>query len=243
MCEKFVPGLHEFTFSLTSRAPARVLVCVPHDGARELDFDPFLAARLRGGPTTNAMGTWPIARDIAIAAGANAVRGLLPRRFIDYDAPTANAFESPQLAKSYEHYHGLLFERVRQMTQAFGPEGVLVINVRALARQPAYAGRADGYDLILSSGNRATIRAGSEPDRALEAHLSARSYNVFSADNSRHTKLFDRLSPDFTCAQLSREFGVSAFTLEIARRFRTRDAAVAGTRLSSDIAAFIATLT
>lgn len=240
MRDLFAVGVDQYVQTMTARQPSRVLVTVPHDGVGgEALFGPFVPKR-RSGCSARDFGVWPIVRDVIAEAPANVVRGLLPRCYVDYNRDAAEAYESPQFAVSHAQYHGAIFAQVQQMVRWFGVEGLLVLDVHGFSDQPSYAPR-DGYDIVLGTGNRSTILRG-EPDRALAAHLRAHGYEVFLPDvavqNPRpgHS---DYLNGGHTVHLAAREFGINAIQIEIARRFRGRDSAAIGTKLSADLAAFV----
>lgn len=189
------------------------------------------------------IGTWPISRDIATLFPANVVRGLVPRTHLDYNRPAALAFEQQQFAASYSAYHGMVFQHLWQMARAVGPENLLVLDVHSFPNEPYGISRANEFDLILGTKYRATVPHG-EPDRAFAAFMQARGYAVHLPDeesahgNGRQRELFDG---GFTVRDIASRHHVNALQIEIrAAKFCTRNSAVAGTRLSADIAAFLA---
>lgn len=236
MCKDFAVGIDNYVHTLTARQLSPVLLTIPHDGVYGLELEPFLPRRTQGFSLPDAH-VWPIVRDAIVACPANVVRGLLSRWFVDYNRAPENAYESTQLAVPYQCYHGAIHRQLREMQQRFAREGLLLIDVHGFAVQPAYAPR-DGYDLILGTGNRTTIPYGA-PDQALATFLAARGYTVFLPNTETHTKLYDKLNGGFTVRTVARELGINSIQIEIARRFRTRDAAVVGTRLSADLAEFL----
>lgn len=239
MRDLFAVGVDQYVQTLTARAPSRILVTVSHDGTGEALFGPFVPKR-RTGCSARDCGVWPIVRDVIVEQPVNVVRGLLPRCYVDYNRGAADAYESPQFAVSHAQYHGAIFVQMRQMQQWFDTKDLLALDVHGFSNQPPYAPR-DGYDIVLGTGNCSTIVHG-EPDRALAAHLQARGYEVFLPEaeiqNPRpgHT---DYLSGGYTVRRIASEFGVSSIQIEIAQRFRRRDSAAIGTKLSADLAAFL----
>jgi len=240
MCERFAVNTDQYVETLTARSPSRVLVTVPHDGAGgEALFGPFVPVR-RTGCNARDIGVWPIVRDMIVDEPANVVRGLLPRCYVDYNRTACEAYEASQFAISYAQYHGAIFAQARQMQQWFGTGELLVLDIHGFSNQPAYAPRS-GYDIVLGTGNCSTILHG-EPDRELAEHLRACGYEVFlpeaETQNPRSGQI-DYLNGGFTVRQVAGEFKISAIQIEIARRFRGRAAAAVGTKLSTDLAAFL----
>ncbi len=239
MRDLFAVGVDQYVQTMTARQPSRALLTVPHDGAGEALFGPFVPMR-RTGCSARDCGVWPIVRDVIVEQSVNVVRGLLPRCYVDYNRDAAEAYEMPQFAASHAQYHGTIFAQVRQMQQWFDTKELLVLDVHGFSNQPSYAPRG-GYDIVLGTGNRRAVVHG-EPDRALAEHLRACGYEVFlpeiTVQNPRPGHI-DYLNGGYTVRRIAREFGVSAIQIEIARRFRRRDAAAVGTKLSADLAAFL----
>ncbi len=240
MRDLFAVGVDQYVQTMTSRRPSRALLTVPHDGVSgEALFGSFVPMR-RTGCLVRDCGVWPIVRDIIVGQPVNVVRGLLPRCYVDYNRNAAEAYEMPQFAVTHAQYHGAIFTQVRQMGQLFEPKDLLVLDVHGFSNQPPYAPR-DGYDIVLGTGNRSTIVHG-EPDRALAVHLRACGYEVFLPDimaQNPHSGRIDYLNGGYTVRHVARELGVNSVQIEIARRFRRRDAAAIGTQLSADLAAFL----
>jgi len=239
MLNSFAVNVDQYVKTLTACAPSRALVTVPHDGVGEALFDPFVPKR-HNGCIVRDCGVWPIVRDMIAEAPVNVVRGLLPRWYVDYNRDAAEAFESPHFAASHAQYHGAIFAQVKQVLRWFGAQELVAFDVHGFSNQPPYAPRS-GYDIVLGTGNRSTILHGN-PDRALAEHLRACGYEVFlpevAVQNPRAGHI-DYLNGGYTVHRIAREFGVNAIQIEIARRFRRRDAAAIGTRLSADLAAFL----
>lgn len=236
MCKDFAAGIDNYTQTLTARKSSRVLLTVPHDGVCGLELEPFVPCRT-GGNINHDMGVWPIVRDILGAHPANVVRGLLSRRYVDYNRAPEDAYETPQMAAPYDRYHGSIYVQLRQMLQCFAASDLLLIDAHGFRNQPSYAPN-EGFDLILGTGNRTTIHH-DEPDRALAAFLMMRGYKVFLPETNTCRGRYDNLNGGFTVRTVARELRINSVQIEIARRFRVRDAAVVGTRLSADIAAFL----
>lgn len=240
MRDLFAVGVDQYVQTMMSRVPSRTLVTVPHDGVGGSElFGPFVPKR-RTGCGARDCGVWPIVRDVIVEAPVNVVRGLLPRCYIDYNRETGEAYEMPQFAASHAQYHGAIFVHVRQMQQWFDTKELLVLDVHGFSNQPVYAPR-DGYDIVLGTGNRSTI-VRDEPDRLLAAHLSTCGYEVFLPEagiqNPRRGEI-DCLNGGYTVRHVASNLGVNAIQIEIARRFRGHDSAAIGTKLSTDLAAFL----
>ncbi len=236
MCKDFAVGVDNYVQTLAARSPSRVLITVPHDGVHGLELEPFVPRRING-TVLHDGAVWPIVRDAIGAYPVNVVRGLMSRRFLDYNRAPEDAFELPQFEALYQKYHGAIYVHLQQMLRHSAQEELLLLDVHGFSNQPPYAPR-DGYDLILGTGNRETILHGA-PDEAFAEFFRQRGYSVFLPKTQAQTAQDDWLNGNFTVRTVARELGVNAIQVEIARRFRVRDAAVIGTRLSADLAAFL----
>jgi N-formylglutamate amidohydrolase len=180
---------------------------------------------------------WPIVRDVLSVYEANVVRGLMPRKFVDYNRPEWEAFELQQFRSTHEAYHGRIFRELRQMQLHHGLDAFLLLDIHGFGVQPPYAPR-EGYDLILGTGNRTTIAHG-DVDQELAHFLEACGYNVFLPSHEIEHPPHERMNGGFTVRSFAREFKVNAIQLEIAPRFRKRDSAMLGTKLSQDLGEFL----
>lgn len=236
MSHDYAVSISNYVQVLESRKPSKVLITVPHDGLYGFELEPFLSPR-KNGMTLHDRGVWPIVRDMLSVCGANAIRGLMSRHYLDYNRSEVNAFESPQFQLSYQAYHGRIFHELRQMQNRFGSEELLLIDLHGFGTQPSCAPR-DGFDLVFGTGNRSTIPYG-EPDREFAEFLEARGYTVFLPTNQAQRQPHDPLNGGFTVRSFARELGVNAIQIEIAPRFRQHNSAMLGTRLSNDLATFL----
>lgn len=236
MSHDYAVSICDYVQVLEARKPSRVLITIPHDGLRGFELDLFLSKRKKG-TTLSDIGVWPIVRDILPIHGANVIRGLLPRGYVDYNREEVDALESPQFQVSYQSYHGRIFHALRQMQHRFGTESILLLDMHGFGLQSLHAPR-DAYDVIFGTGNRSTITHG-EPDRELARFLEERGYTVFLPEREVQRLPYDPLNGGFTVRSFAKQLGVNAIQLEIAQRFRHRNAAMLGTKLSQDIAAFL----
>ncbi|MCX6714458.1 MAG: N-formylglutamate amidohydrolase [Candidatus Uhrbacteria bacterium] len=237
MSLEYSVSISDYVQVLESRKPSKVLITVPHDGLYGFELEPFLSPR-KNGATLHDRGVWPIVRDMLGVCGANVIRGLMSRHYLDYNRNETDAFESPQFQSSYQAYHGRIFHELRQMQNRFGSEELLFLDLHGFGTQPSRAPR-DGFDLVFGTGNRSTIPHG-EPDQELARFLETRGYTVFLPTEQVQRQPFDPLNGGFTVRAYARELGVNAIQIEIAPRFRHRNSAMLGTRLSNDLATFLA---
>lgn len=115
-------------------------------------------------------------------------------------------------------------------------ENCLLIDLHGFGQQPPYA-PPDGYDLILGTSNRATIKFGN-PDRELAGFLERSGYRVFLPREKPISQEPDKFNGGFTTYHYSDEFGINAIQIEIARRFRTKDNREEGQKLALNLAKF-----
>lgn len=236
MLNSHAVSIGDYVQVLEARKPSKVLITIPHDGLRGFELDSFLSKRKKG-TTLSDIGVWPIVRDMLPVHEANVIRGLLSRSYVDYNRDAEDAFESQQFQLSYQSYHGRIFHTLRQMQNRFGTESILLLDVHGFGSQPSSAPR-DGFDVILGTGNRSTIAHG-EPDRELARFLEACGYSVFLPMEHVQRPPYDPLNGGFTVRSFARQLGVNAIQIEIAPRFRHRNSALLGTKLSHDLGTFL----
>lgn len=237
-----------FVFTVEPERPARVVLSVPHDGLRASDVE-SLFVRRADGVTKRDLHVWPLVKDIFLTAPAAAVRGLMPRDVIDYNrawpepvayyrgAEPQIAFDDPGVAGSYEAYHAHIARLLAAGAEAHGRSGVLLLDMHGFSRQPPYA-PAEGFDVILGTGNRRTMRCG-EPDRRLARHLETRGYRVFLPGAEGVSAQEDLYAAEHTTRHHAATLGVNAIQVEIHHRYRCREGGERGQRLARDIAEFV----
>ncbi|HSR88836.1 MAG TPA: N-formylglutamate amidohydrolase [Candidatus Udaeobacter sp.] len=223
-----------------------VIMTVPHDrGFSHFDLLGFLEPR-KDGVKGRDKHVWPIAKDIMSKFGINAVRGLFPRHFIDYNRSpqginyyplsqkkAQTAFDDESLQPIYDVYHEAVADLIMKSILKYGKERCLLIDLHGFTTQPPYG----DYDLIFGTGNRVTIN-NSSIDQLLADFFSARGYKVFLPLPASMGPLEDWYSADFTTRHYAQRFGIDAIQIEVAKRFRTEEGVDAGRRLSVDFAEF-----
>lgn len=236
-----------FVQTLTPSTPSPIILSVPHDGLRKEDFEGIYAPR-KIGHHIRDVSTWLVAKDILLHHPCSAVRGLMPRKFIDYNRswPEAinyypltqsevhTAIDDPRLEKYYRNYHAQIDERVADGSRFFEKDKILLLDIHGFSKQPPYA-PPGGFDLIFGTGNRQTILH-NNADIALYDEMRARGYNIFLPKAVSVGPLEDHYSTDYTTRHHSQHHQINAIQIEIAIRFRTKDSAEAGRKLSTDIA-------
>lgn len=235
----------KFTWVFESAKGSPVIITVPHDrGFYPHEVSGFFKPREKGVKGRDAH-VWPIVRDILLEVRVNAVRGLFPRRFIDYNRSieginycpfsqkeTETAFDDVGLGHIYDYYHRVIAELLEKAIQTYGKEKCLLVDFHGFTKQPSYG----EYDLILGTGNRITVR--SHADQALADFFSARGYKIFLPGEGKIGPQEDTYSADFTTRHYAKTFGIDAIQIEVAKRFRVFKGKEIGQKLSADMAEF-----
>jgi len=239
----------KFTWIFEVKAGSPIVIAVPHDpGLSSHDLLGFLNPRKKGVKGRDGY-VWPIAKDILLGAKINAVRGLFPRDFIDYnrsleginyyplsqnEAQTA-LDDMAGLQCFYDYYHQAIARLLIKAIRIYGKKSCLLIDLHGFAKQPSHG----EYDLIFGTGNRITVN--SNIDQAMAAFFSDRGYRVFLPAEEAIGPLEDIYSADFTTRHYAEKFGIDAIQIEIAKKFRTREGEEIGKKLSTDLAKFLKT--
>ncbi|MFA6536566.1 MAG: N-formylglutamate amidohydrolase [Candidatus Paceibacterota bacterium] len=226
-----------------------VIISIPHDGLPFQTLSGFFEPR-KIGYRGRDLNVWPVAKDILLSARVNAVWGQMPRALVDYNRAwpvginyypltqkeVHTALDDERLLKAYQEYHAAIDRFLISATEKFGRTKVLLVDLHGFNKQPPYAPKG-GFDLILGTGNRASIHHGNI-DEKLAKHLTDRGYQVFLPQDKHLGPEEDYFSADFTTRHHSEKHGVSVIQVEINSRFRMRDARALGQKLSLDLAEF-----
>lgn len=227
-----------------------VTISVPHDGLITADLDGFFEKR-KIGYHGRDLHVWPIAKDILQRYPATAIRGLIPRAFVDYNRawpeginyyPLAQkevhtAFDDARLVSAYRYYHSSLEQFLESSVKVFTKQEVLLIDLHGFAKQPPYAPK-NGFDLILGTGNRITVPNG-YVDQNFEGFMRKKGYKVFLPTTLNVGPVEDYYSADFITRHYSEKFNINVLQIEIASRFRKKEGKELGQKLSADIAEFL----
>lgn len=179
----------------------------------------------------------------------NAVRGLWPRGFIDYNRawpvginyyadPNRKpqiAVEDENLAIFYEFYHTRIDNIITHVINKFCVSSCLLLDFHGFTAQPPYG----EFDLILGTGNRKTIFF-NDIDVLLYEFFSQKGYKVFLPREESQGRLEDEYAADFTTRHYAEKFGINAIQVEIHSKFRNREGEESGKKLSKDFAGFFA---
>lgn len=233
-----------------TKKPCPVIISVPHDGFPYRALSGMFEPR-KIGYHGRDLNVWPIAKDVLIAANVNAIRGLLPRTLVDYNRAWPNAInyypltqkevhtalDDERLALPYHQYHSTIDKLVERSNREIGKDKTLLIDLHGFAKQPPYAPEG-GFDLVLGTGNRASIPHGNI-DREFAEYMTKKGYKVFLPKDSSVGQIEDYYSADFTTRHHSEKHDINAIQIEIASRFRQKDSRELGKRLAKDIADFL----
>lgn len=230
-----------------STRPSRAIITLPHDGLPKRDFEGLYTPREKG-VLEKDMRVWPLVRDIFLECPVTVIRGLVSRKFLDYNRsfpegisydhyPPETAMDDGRLLFSYEFYHQSISQAIEEAIAAHEIPNVLLIDFHGFTEQPPYAPE-EGYDLILGTGNQVTIHHG-EPDRRLAAFMSERGYKVFLPDPQDTGEVERWYSADFTTRHYAEKYGVNVIQVEVSDEYRQKDSQTIGKKLSSDIAEFL----
>lgn len=235
-----------------TRELSPVLVSIPHDGLGFQAFSGFFEPR-KIGYRGRDVNVWPVAKDILVSVCVNAVRGLMPRTLIDYNRAwpvginyyphtqkdVHTALDDVRLVQLYQQYHVTIDEILNRIVDKFGREDALLLDLHGFSKQPPYAPEG-GYDLILGTGNRLSVLYGNI-DVKLAEYMTNLGYKVFLPKEMSLGPEEDYYSADFTTRHHSEKHRINAIQIEIASRFRNKDAHELGQKLSKDFAEFIKT--
>lgn len=236
-----------FVHTLTPSTPSPIILSVPHDGLRKEDFEGIYVPR-KIGHHIRDVSTWLVAKDILLHHPCSAVRGLMPRMFVDYNRswPEAvnycpltksevhTAIDDPRLEGPYKHYHAQISQCIADGINVFGKEQVLLLDIHGFSVQPPHA-PPGGYDLIFGTGNRQTVPH-HDIDIALCNALTKRGYKIFLPGDTTIGPIEDEYSADYTTRHHSARNKINVIQIEIARHLRLKEFGNARIKLSIDLA-------
>ncbi len=227
-----------------------VIISVPHDGLITADLEGFFEKR-KIGYRGRDLHVWPVAKDILQKYGVSAIRGLMPRAFVDYNRAWPNpinyypltqkevhtALDDNRLVMAYEYYHNSLASLIGTSISNFDRDKVLLLDLHGFAKQPPYAPEG-GFDLILGTGNRITIPYG-DVDIKFAEFMTGLGYKVFLPKSCMLGPVEDYYSADFTTRHYSEKFNVNVLQIEVAYRFRRKEGFEIGQKLSLAFSDFL----
>lgn len=234
-----------------SRKNSPVIISVPHDGLITGDLEGFFEKR-KIGHHGRDLYVWPMTKDILQIYPASAIRGLMPRAFVDYNRAypipinyypltqkeVHTALDDERLLLIYDYYHSSLGSLIESAMKDFG-KAILLIDLHGFSKQPSYAPQG-GFDLILGTGNRITVPH-CDIDKKFSEFMINLGYKIFLPQSVTIGPVEDYYSADFITRHYSEKFNINVLQIEIASRFRNREGKELGRKLSSDIGSFLRT--
>lgn len=239
----------QHTWEFIPKHLSRVIITIPHDGTyRNHDLRYLYQPRKEGvfGPDKHIAA---LSLDILPITQIIAIRGLLPRGFVDYnrslkgdehydpclpDGTPEKALEDSTLQNFYHHYHDRISASIKRMGTIFGKEHLLLLDIHGYKTQPL----EQEYDLILGTGNKSTVQ--NKVDESFAWFFQEKNYKVFLPDHKpRQSDVDDPFNGAFTVRYHTQEHNINGIQIEIAPRFRTNKGKELGKKLASDIASFI----
>lgn len=235
-----------FIVSLYHREPSRVILSVPHD-CLPAEYSPGYFEYRKTGSNLADLNVWILASDMIIHAleqgghTIDAIRFLLPRAYVDVNR---RKFEGKAFADcKLENVYGLYFSRLSRLidrsVKRFGAENILFLDLHGFSNQPKIAPE-NGFDLVLGTANRRTIRSGDEVDISLGSFLEQCGYTVFlPREESVVSGESDSFSGGYIIRRIFLDHEVNAIQVEIFSKFRNLKNPEVGRRLALDMANFI----
>ena len=135
--------------------PPPVLVTVQHCGlGQEIFQDLFLARKTK---SVTDLKTLPLALDLFRSASprVGVIYNQFNRRYLETNVPPDEAYRDERLAAYYDLFHQEIAARIGESSAVNGP--CVLLDLHGFGDQPAYA-LPGGYDAILGTGNRSTVR-------------------------------------------------------------------------------------
>ena len=247
--DKHLISTENSTLLFKAKNNSPVLISVPHDGFPHNEFSGLFEPR-KIGYFGRDLRVWSVAKDILALVSINAIRGLMPRAFVDYNRAwpvginyypltqkeVHTALVDERLVPTYEYYHASIDRILTSSIETFRKEHVLMIDLHGFSKQPPYAPEG-GFDLIFGTGNRISIPHG-DIDRRFATFMTNLGYKVFLPQDTTVGAIEDYYSADFTTRHHSEKHNVNVIQIEIASRFRMQGAQDIGKKLSADFAMF-----
>lgn len=227
----------DFVHSCLPKEPARILLTIPHTPMLSRADAAFLFTPRARGIITDDDNVTAISSAVQRQLRVGAIRGMLPREFIDLNRATSNAqreslgirdkalaYADPSLEVVYTRYHGAITEEVRRMIQHHGASKCLVLDLHGFFKQPSYAPEG-GFDVILGTLYRQSIPHGN-PDHDLAGFLGQAGFRVFCPETTPTREgRGDLFSGGFTCAHHAQQQTINVIQIEFAPALRGGDPA------------------
>ncbi len=211
------------------RAP-HVIVTVQHCGLGHDIFDGIFEPS--DSPSVTDLKTFPLAMDLFRAAAPHVgiIYNQFNRRYVETNVQPTDAYRDERLAGYYDAFHQEIEARIAQSFAVNGP--CTIIDLHGFGEQPAHV-PPGGYDAILGTGNRHTVRTAEPNCRAglnnldfqLRDELEKSGLSVFcpASDPARQTP--DPFNGGYLIRKHSVNAGQVAAAIQIELAYRVRDRA------------------
>lgn len=235
-----------FIVSLYHKEPSRVIFSVPHD-CLPAEYSPGYFEYRKTGSNLADLNVWILASDMIIHAleqgghTIDAIRFLMPRTYVDVNRRKfeGKAFSDCKLENVYNLYFSRLSRLIDRSVKRFGAENVLFLDLHGFSNQPRNAPE-NGFDLVLGTANRHTIRYGDEVDISLGRFLEQCGYTIFlPGEEPISLENADPLSGGYIIRRIFLDHEVNAVQVEIFSKFRNLRSPEVGRKLASDMVDFI----
>ncbi len=174
-----------------------------------------------------------IVADILKKYEANAVIGLLPRLFVDYNRFVPEvAFTDDRIKFFYQEYHRCIEKIIKKLLIKHGK--VILFDFHGFGSQPV---KGMEFDIILGTNK---CSSPNEIDKFLYSHFK-KQYQVFCAGMDDLPEESETYKGDTTNFYYYKKYGIDAMLVEIAPKFRSPkivDSKINGQKLAIDFAKF-----
>jgi N-formylglutamate amidohydrolase len=217
----FVPSLE---------TPPPVLVTVQHCGlGQEIFQDLFLARKTK---SLTDLKTLPLALDLFRAASPHVgvIYNQFNRRYLETNVPPDEAYRDQRLAAYYDSFHQKLAALISESSAVNGP--CVLLDLHGFGAQPAYS-PPGGYDAILGTGNRSTVRVADKTrpdekndlDYQLRDELEKSGLSVFCPESEPVRKTPDPFNGGYLIRKHSENAELVAAAIQIELAYGIRDRA------------------
>lgn len=217
-----------------ARALSPVVLTIPHDGGmQDTDLSGFFKPRRRGIKSCDPH-TWYFAKEVLLSVAVYAIRGLIPRCYIDYNRSREQAVEDERLLPWYDYYHDSMADVVEHLVSSYSSENILLLDIHNMrSLQPSYG----NYDVILGTCNQKTVF--SDVAISLTKFLRIAGFRVFLPEAQPVGKKPDLFKGGFTVSHYSDTYKINAIQIEIAGELLATPLSNKGLALAHSIIGFL----
>ena len=175
---------------------------------------------------------WHLVADILKAHPVNAVMGLLPRLFIDYNRLIPEiAYNDKHLKVYYDYYHKCISKIIEKLLLIH--KNVILLDMHGFAKQPL---SDHTFDFIIGSNNGET--SPNKIDSFIYEDMKDK-YHIFCASKDGLPSESDSYRGDTTNLHYYKKYNIDTLLIEISTKFRSRDVVNSkenGIKLANDFA-------